>query len=684
MPRMLSAAAAALFLAAVADAQIQFENVAAAAGVDVKSYGRGAAMVDLDRDGLLDVIAFNEGSQDNFYRQNPDHSFSEMTAAWNIPLLINTWDGVVADFDNDGDHDVYIATGGMIAVDYNVLLRNDLDTTGQFTDVTATSGAVDHLGQVFGACSLDYDLDGDLDLFMCNNNRIDFIGGTHLLRNDGNLSFTNVSAAAGMLPTGDYRDASVGDIDNDGYPDIAASHMNNNNVLYHNNQDGTFTDIAASAGVQSPGKNFGMMLEDFNNDGWIDLYIAKYQTFVTEPSRLFVNNGDLTFTDVSVASGIAGQTDMGHNTGDLDADGYPDIYVGTGGPSVAELDKVYRIVPNGSGLLALDVSTAFGITAAGITRSHGTAFGDYDRDGDIDVYVNTGGMTLLGGTDEHSLLLRSKGNDYSWVVAQLRGVISNSYGVGARAFVATNGGRDVHRQVTAGRGFGNTDSPDLHFGLGADTAVDRLVVTWPSGIEQTLLQPATGSTHTVVETGLRLNGEPLIGQSVTLDLVGPEGHVADLLLGTTAVERCRCPRTGASSRSARSCSDRSRSRSAPTARSACRLRSRTTPRTPARPGRRGGARESRPRPARGCARAVAGPRRRASPSAAGLAGSARGPARRDHRAPRPRRARRQPSWPGPADDRNPTSARGPPAPRRRPGAPPRDPGSRASEGARGN
>ena len=261
------------------------------------------------------------------FRQKPDHTFEEANALWGITLDHNrTWSVLVADFDNDGDNDIYYVNGNFPG-ERNTLWRNDLNTQGSFTNVTNQSGDAGLPLRGFGATALDYDRDGLLDFFMSNITAAD---RNYLFHNEGGLVFTEVGATAGITHNGQSRHCSAGDIDNDGWDDIAVGHWDTSNLLYHNQRDGTFKEIAERAGCGSPGRNFGCVLEDFNNDGWVDIYAAKYHFRFTQPSRLYLNEGDGTFLDVTAGSGTTGQTDMGHNTGDLDADGYPDIYIGTG------------------------------------------------------------------------------------------------------------------------------------------------------------------------------------------------------------------------------------------------------------------------------------------------------------------------------------------------------------------
>lgn len=517
---------------------MNFTESASAKGASEPGYGRGTAMVDLDNDGRLDLIVTMAGMQDGFLRQKADGTFEKMNAAWGIPTTSDRgWGVLAADFDNDGDIDVYFPTGGFSGPQPNMLLRNDLNTSGTFTDITATSGdAPLHTASSFGGTVLDYDHDGDLDIFVSQNGIA--IGGNttnSLLRNDGNLVFTDVSVAAGITDLGDWRHCSSGDINNDGYVDIFIGNYTGANLLYRNNGNGTFTDIAASAGVEDPGSNFGGVLIDFDNDGWLDLFGARYQFQGNYPSGLFLNNRDGTFRDVRVGSRIARQKDMGHNCGDLNADGYPDIFIGTGHPNEKIYDVVMLCRPNGrGGLMTQRIGQDAGFHALGKTRAHGMAFGDINGDGNQDVYVNNGGPDWVPNSWQENGLFLSQGNDNNWMQVELVGVISNKSAVGARMHAVTGDERDVHRVVTVGRGFANTDSPIKHFGLGPANRVSMFRIFWPSGVEQVYLDLDTSMNHKIYESGFSWSGTPAPGATITVEAYGAPNTTVKMFHSTKA------------------------------------------------------------------------------------------------------------------------------------------------------
>jgi hypothetical protein len=480
-------------------AQVIFVDRAPETGTTNLSLGRGSAMVDLDGDGLLDIIAGNSGMPNEFFRQLPDNTFTSANSDWAIAFdERTTWGVLAADFDNDGDPDVYFINGGFTGSEPNQLLRNDLNTSAVFSDVSGASGDGALVSHDFGGTAFDYDLDGDLDIFLTTTE--DQYACT-LLRNDGDLFFTDVSGSAGLVELGRYRHCTSGDFNNDGWLDVAVGNNLGANLLYRNNGDGTFTDVAASAGVEDPDQNFGLVLEDFDNDGFMDIYVPKYyKQNPPGPSQLYCNNGDGTFRNVTAGSGMTGQADMGHTSGDLDADGYPDIFIGTGTPAAPMYDVLFLITPDGAGgLLATDVSESSGITSAGPSRCHGMALGDYDQDGFIDVYTNNGGVGTLPDQMEENCLWQNQGNANQWTALSLTGVISNRDAVGTRSVAVTSAGRRIHRCRRVGHGFANTDSPTQHFGVGPTETIDRIEITWPSGITQSVVNPPMSQVLEVTE-----------------------------------------------------------------------------------------------------------------------------------------------------------------------------------------
>jgi hypothetical protein len=521
----------------VPTAPVQFVDVATATGTTNISYGRAVSAADLNGDGWLEILCADAGQASKVFERQPGGTYLDMAQTWGFPVETGEhWSSLAADFDNDGDVDVYNLYGGFLYLGFpNRLFRNDLKTSGTFTEVTATAGAISNSEATFGGSCFDYDRDGFLDVFQSSSG---LLTGCTVLRNTGGLNFQDVSVMLGVTVKSDFRHCGTGDFNNDGWPDAGAGSMSGRNVLYKNLGGLVFLDVAPSAGIDDSFDNFGFVFTDFDNDGNLDVFLPKYQrTGSTVTSKVYLNNGDETFRDVSSGSGLGVQEDMGHDVGDLDADGYPDIYIGTGSPARETYDPLHFVVPDGQGgILAPNLARQAGVNALGPTRCHGMSMADFDRDGDIDVYVNNGGPSTLPNP-EANFFWSNQGNDNGWVSLELRGVVSNASAVGTRSVAFTTTGREVHRMHSVGRGFANSPSPVQHYGIGTDGGVDRIEITWPSGIRQVLLQPALSTWRRITETGVRVIGTPQLGQPFALETCGPAGQAVELFsaFATTSV-----------------------------------------------------------------------------------------------------------------------------------------------------
>jgi hypothetical protein len=510
---------------------------AAARGADVDGFGRGAAMADFDRDGLLDLYVADGGGADRLLRGLPGGVFADMTAAWGVPATPrHTMGALAADFDGDGDLDLYLPCGGDSAAEAGVVLRNDLAASGSFTDVSAASGAAGQATHAhFGACALDYDRDGDLDLFASGHKSPATPSPVNrLLRNDGGLVFADVSAAAGVTDTGNFMHCGAGDLDGDGWADVVAAAYDGPLRWYRNRGDGTFEERAAAAGMTVSGNLYGALVEDFDHDGSADVFVTRYLM----PSPLYLNDGRGVFTDVAPAAGIGTWRIMGHSAVDLDLDGTLDLFFGTGLPATPFPDVLMLLAPLGPGgaLLATDWSGPSGIAGYGGTRCHGVAAGDLDGDGDPELYLNHGGPSDMPQTSQRNALWINQGNANAWLRLALTGTRSPRTPAGARAVARLPGGGRVARSLQVGRGFASTDEPVLTFGLGAAGAVQRIEIVWPSGLTQTVLPPALRTHLDVVETGVVLEGSAAPGAPMTLVAWGAPGRTVRAFGGFNAVE----------------------------------------------------------------------------------------------------------------------------------------------------
>ena len=503
----------------------------------LEEMGCGVALFDYDNDGWVDIFLVNGTAMDGvsrgrkpssyLFRNNRDGTFTDVTAK--AGLTYSGWGQAccVGDYDNDGWDDLFVSYWGR-----NVLYRNNGD--GTFTDVSekaAVSGSAGRWGA--GCCFLDYDRDGLLDIFVANYVSFDpgktprpgespycryndipvpcgpqgLGGGTNALyRNRGDGTFDDVSERSGISiprglpspvfvgqnwrPTGSYgMGAAAADFDNDGWPDIYVAGDSAPSLLYRNNRNGTFTEIAVPAGCAFDENGvamsgMGVGVGDYNGDGWLDIVRTNFSDQVT---TLYRNNGDGTFADASLAAGLGvNRKYLGFGAGfvDFDNDGWKDIFLANG-HVYAQLDGrklhvtykqpkvLYRNLRNGR---FEDVSAKAGPGITAPQASRGCAFGDIDNDGDIDAVVNN-----IDGPP--SLLRNDGGNRNNWLTVKCRGTRSNRSAIGARVKVVV-GGRVQIDEVMSGSSYYSHNDLRLHFGLGQAGIADLVEVSWPSGLKE--------------------------------------------------------------------------------------------------------------------------------------------------------------------------------------------------------
>ena len=496
-----------LFHEDIGNPPVLFTDVAAQVGVAKMDGGRGSAWGDYDNDGDQDIFALGHYSPQVLYRNNGDGSFTDVAARAGLADMPGGFASLFADYDNDGDLDLYVTRDGWFGKKPNSLYRNNGD--GTFTDVTESTGAGDS-GSGFGAAWGDYDNDGALDLYIANG----VVGDASpnvLYRNNGDGNFTDVAVRAGVADTRSAIGTAFGDYDKDGYLDLYVVNHTEPNVLYHNNGDGTFTDVSERAGVASRRKGFVTFFLDYDNDADLDLFFSSMADFTdyiqsqvdgeTGPDAyystpvLYRNNGDGTFTDVTIQAGLnKAFGSMGANFGDIDQDGYQDLYLANGGPEMGRLepDALYR--NNGDGTFT-DVTASTAVVEQ-VGKGHGVTFADYDSDGDLDIYVPVGGAFI--GDQWENRLYRNEGNSNAWLVVKTVGTRSNRDGIGAAVTVRA-GSLLLYSEVSGGCGFGSTNSLPLEFGLGSNKRVDLLEIRWPSGVVQRFENLQVNQVLTVTE-----------------------------------------------------------------------------------------------------------------------------------------------------------------------------------------
>ena len=402
------------------------------------------------------------------------------------------------DLDNDGDLDLY----GVNFSGQDVLYRNNGPTgpggAYNFTDVTVAAGITNISGVVTrssrGMAMIDYNRDGLLDIY------VNAIGDDLLYRNDGNLQFTEVAASAGITGVGGQGVGVVAtDINKDGYVDLFTGNRSSDpNTLFLNNGDGTFTDITAAAGITEIGLGMGVISLDYDNDLDFDLYWTTWPG-AAEPfqaNAFYRNNGDATptFTDVADTTDTTDVPGWGisANAGDIDNDGWMDFLITNGFDANSGANVLYRNNIAGDGTFE-DVTSS--LEGGGLFDGRGVAFADIDLDGDLDVIVtgDEGVSTRLWRNDSE--------NDHHWITLKLEGVDSNRSAIGARIEVTTANGTTT-QEVSGGAGRGSANDPSIEFGLDDADEIESITIYWPSGIVQELEDVSVDQILAITETSI--------------------------------------------------------------------------------------------------------------------------------------------------------------------------------------
>ncbi len=481
----------------------RFADVAPALGLDLVSMAGGSIMDDFDDDGHLDIMASSWGLSDQlrYFANLGDGIFAERTAAAGLTGIGGGLQITHADYDNNGYADVLVLRGGWWEDDGlhpNSLLHNN--GNGTFADITEQVGLLTfHPTQT--AAWGDYDNDGWLDLFVGNESYGGRIHRCELFHSNGraeDLQFSEVAEATGVAVVGYVKGAAWGDYDNDGLIDLYVSRLTGTNFLFANdgaNEFGgwTFTDKSKEAGVTEPLGSFPVWFWDYDNDGWLDIFVSGYHyeasagdvaadylglATAAERPRLYRNNGDGTFAERSAEAGVDKVLyTMGCDFGDLDNDGWLDFYVGTGSPSLRSV-MPNRMFRNAGGRFFEDVTTSGGF--GHLQKGHGVAFGDLDNDGDQDIYAVLGGAYT--GDVFQNVLFENPGHGNHWITLLLEGVQSNRAALGARIRIQVStaeGPRNIYATVGTGASFGGS-SLQQEIGLGRATAIEAVEVTWPA------------------------------------------------------------------------------------------------------------------------------------------------------------------------------------------------------------
>ena len=518
-----------------ADLPFSFTDIAARAGLTaptiyggtaenrylLETTGCGAAALDYDSDGWLDLFVVNGTTLEGFpsgseprshlYRNRGDGTFEDVTAKAGLALTGWGQAACAGDYDNDGHTDLFVTFYGA-----NRLFRNRGD--GTFEETTRGAGLESARIRWGSGCAfLDYDRDGRLDLFAANYIDLDLAsapvpesglcrykgvpvacgppglsGGKNLLyRNAGGGRFEDVSEPSGITrASGTYAlGASTVDFDDDGWVDLYVANDSNPSALYRNNRDGTFTDIAVRAGCAysqdgKPQAGMGVAVGDYNRDGRMDIFKTN---FAGDTSTLYANAGGGQCEDRTFESGIGRNTRwLGWGVGflDLDLDGWQDLFLVNGHvyPEVERLktEAGYRqrkvVYRNRGNARFEDVTEALGEPVTTPRAGRGAVFADFDNDGDVDVFVNN-------MHEPPNLYRLDHAGSRAWVAVHLIGVQSNRTAIGARIRVTAGGVTQVD-EVRGGGSYYSQNDLRRHFGLGGATTIERIEVRWPNGLEE--------------------------------------------------------------------------------------------------------------------------------------------------------------------------------------------------------
>ena len=532
-----------LLLLIPAVAQIRFEEVAQKAGLQfrllngasgkfhqIELTGGGVAVLDYNNDGCTDIFFTNGAAipslrktgpefHNRLFRNNCNMTFTDVTAKAGVAGEGYSMGAAVADFDNDGFPDLFVA-----GVSRNILYRNL--GNGQFADVTAKSG-ITGMDWAVSAGWLDYDNDGWLDLFVSNyvvwNAATEPRCGTperqfychprayeglpgQLYHNNHDGTFTDVSKASGIARhIGKGMGVVFADMDGDGLTDIFVANDSVRGFLFHNRGNGKFEEIGLEAAVAlredgNPIAGMGADFRDFDNDGKPDLVISG---IINDSFLLFRNpNKGISFEDYAQRTGLLMATRQltGWSLGmyDFDNDGWKDLFFGLS--HLAELDQYLgresalpnRIFRNVQGKKFEDVSAAAGSDFQRAAMHRGVAFADFDNDGRMDAVV-----TVVNGPAK--LFHNITQSPSHWLALKLRGKVANSQGLGATVHVHLADGRDLYNSATTAVGYASASEPLVRFGLGAGKVAEMVEVRWPGGRVQRLVNVQADRIVEVVE-----------------------------------------------------------------------------------------------------------------------------------------------------------------------------------------
>lgn len=509
-----------VFLSQIASSQ-QFADMTATWNINHTfngtNYGAGATIYDWNNDGLDDLV-FCRFNQTPMFLLNNGNGFSQVPSP--LPMFGNAKHLTFADYDNDGDPDIFVTV-------YNAhprLYRNEGDF--YFTEVTLQAGISLTAVLSFGHCWGDYDLDGDLDLYVCNYNGPGFPNPTftnQFYKNNGNGTFTEAAVSTG-ISNGSWHTfmATWVDINNDYVPDLFVTNdrYTARNYMYKNIGGGQFVEIAESANLDQYIFSMSATQGDVQNDGFQDFYV----TNGTDGNLLLLNNGNETYTEAATEMGVVLNTfNWGSNLTDFDNDTWVDLYVNSS--SHIMLPGRNRFFKGIEGQLFMEMSNEAGFNTDENFFNHSSAVGDFNNDGRYDI----ASTREFPGTSR--VFLNTTENNNGYVKVTLEGVTSNRDGIGSWIKVYANG-QEYSRYTAAGEGFLSQNSQHIIIGIGEATVVDSMTVVWPGGFTVDTYYDLAINTHYFVQEGFTLYATIA---SVTGEVGFCSGGAIDLICEQTDV-----------------------------------------------------------------------------------------------------------------------------------------------------
>lgn len=465
-----------LAFSSVLSAQVTFTDVAPSLGVNNNGAAQGCIFIDVNNDGFLDIYVLNNNTTNKLYINNGGAAFTESASTWGLASSFPGRGTSFADYNNDGYPDIVVGNWQTA-----IVLYKNLGTS--FIDDAAASGVA--LMSWGGSTSwLDFNKDGKID-FAFGNDGVPY-HYNYFFKNLDLTHFTNVAYPIGLTDSLSTLTISSADYDNDGDLDIFFGSQTTmpavgTGVLYRNNGDGTFTDVSVASGLITFSYSWGAAWGDYNNDGYMDLALAN----TNFNSQLFRNNGNGTFTEVTDSLGISDcASSYSCGWADVDNDGDLDLYFARG---LNTPDKLFR----NDGTIFSNIATTAG--TADTRHSSCITWGDYNNDGFLDLYLNNNGY-------ENRLYKNNHETNYKWFILKLQGTTTNRSAIGSRVIVKTGNVTQI-REVEGGSGGKGMNSLPVEFGLKQAAIIDSVIVKWQSGLVQTFVNIPVNQNLTLIEGG---------------------------------------------------------------------------------------------------------------------------------------------------------------------------------------